>query len=36
MSERVCERANSVEADPAFLAAVGRSTWVVCPKGDDS
>jgi hypothetical protein len=35
MSERVCERANSVQAEPAFLAAVGRSTWVVIPQGDD-
>jgi hypothetical protein len=35
MSERVFERATSVQAELAFLAAVGRSTSVVGPKGDD-
>jgi hypothetical protein len=33
MSERVLERAPSVQADPAFLAAVGRSTWAGARKG---
>ena len=34
MSERVRERANSVQAGPAILAAAGRSTWAVGPEGD--
>jgi len=34
MSARVFERASSVQADPAFLAAVGRSTWGLDPKGE--
>jgi len=34
MSERVIERATSVQAEPAFLAAVGRSTWALSPKGE--
>jgi len=33
MSERVSERATSVQAGPAFLAAAGRSTWAVDPEG---
>jgi hypothetical protein len=36
MRERVFERARSVQADPAFLAAVGRSTRGVDRKGDAS
>jgi len=34
MSERVFERATSVQAGPAFPAAAGRSTWAVGPKGE--
>jgi hypothetical protein len=34
MSERVLERTTSVQADEAFLAVLGRSTWGVAPKGD--
>jgi len=35
MSERVFERAITVQAGPAFPAAAGRSTWAVGPKGDE-
>jgi len=34
MSERVFERATSVQADPACLAGVGRSASGVDPKGE--
>jgi len=34
MSERVFERANAVQAGPAFLAAAGRSTWALAQKGE--
>jgi len=32
VSERVCERATSGQAGPAFLAAAGRSTWGLAPQ----
>jgi len=34
MSERVFERANSVQAGPAFLAATGRSAWALGLEGE--
>jgi hypothetical protein len=34
MTERACERASSGQADPACLAAVGRSTWGVALGGE--
>jgi hypothetical protein len=36
VSERVCERATSVQAEPAILAALGRSTTRRRAKGEAS
>jgi len=34
MSERVFERATSVQAGPTILVAAGRSTWALAPEGE--